>query len=280
LQRERERVFRDEQERREQQRGFSRLKGIVETNQSNTALIRKSQSVVIKYKPTLTAADIRAIEVSTEDLRLYNDFLQQPKTGIVRLHDASVCLPNKNVIQADTGCPNNIEGKATGFSFRRNDYSFASLSDIFFVKNKFSAPGVFTVGIFSLLESGVEIKSFSASSKGIKQLAEFAAPDVQTDAERLHLLLKKGVEVDGSVYKSTADVKIGETYVIRSIAYRGKSLRDGSSGFKVNVLESDERADVLIVFRAVRKHEDGSITLIWKELARKPVPKTVFTEKD
>jgi hypothetical protein len=273
----REQAIRDNQARRREQIGLNRLRIISERHQS-AHLVRRKHAVLIKYKPSLTAADIRAIEIHEDDLRQFNYFLRQPKTGIVRLHNADVCLPNKNIIQAESNCPNNVSGKATGFSFRRDDYNFDSFSDIFFSKNSFSAPGMFTVGIFSRLGETIEIGTLTAASDGVRQLVEFTAPETQDEAERLLFLMKTGAEVGGRVYKSSAEVKINETYVLRSIAYRGKALRQVENGFKVNVLDTDERSDVLIVFRPVRKHDDGSVTLIWKELARKSVPKIVLKE--
>lgn len=259
------------------QKNLNRMRALSQRNQSRVYVVGKD-GVSIKSKPALTAADIRAIEISEEDLRQYGEFLRQPKTGIIRLHDAEICLPNRNLIQAESPCPNNVSGKATGFSFRRDDYSVAALSDVFFSKNSFSAPGMFTIGIFSKLGKNAGIEAQSLASDGVKQLVELIAPETADEAEELLYLIKTGAVVGGKVYKSSADIKINETYVLRSIAYRGKALRENGNGFKVNVLDSDERADVLIVFRPIRKYEDGSVALIWKEVAHKPAPKIVLTE--
>lgn len=237
-------------------------------------------SIHVGFKPALTAFDVRAIEVNDEDLRRFDGFLKQPKTGIVRLHDASVCVPNKNIIQADSPCPNNVTGKATAYSFRSDDYSFVAVSDIFFTKNTFLAPGRFTIGIFSRLGAKAEVEAQTVASDGVKQLVEFTAPETQEEAERLYALMKTGAVVGGSVYKSSAEFKLNETYVLRSIAYRGKTLRKDGGESKESGLGSDERADVLIVFRPVRRHDDGSVTIIWKELVRQPVPKLFLKENE
>lgn len=266
-------------ERRKQEDVY-RQQAIKERNERGVSLVRGNQGVFIKYKPALTPADIRAIEINEEDLRRFDNFLRQAKTGIVRLHDAAVCVPNKNIIKADSNCPNNVAGKATGYSFRRDDYSFSALSDIFFSKNAFSAPGMFTIGIFSRLGDRAEIDAQTAASYGVKQLVEFTAPETQEEAVRLYALMKKGAVVGGSVYKSSAEFKLNETYVLRSVAYRGKMLKKDGGASKENAIKADERADVLIVFRPIRKHDDGSVTLIWKELNRQPVPKLVLKENE
>ncbi len=270
-------VLREDQAQREQQQGISRMKAISGANQSNASLRRK-QGFLTRNKPTWNASDMQAIEIHPEDLRRFNDFLQKPKTGIVRLHDASICPPSKNIVQAESSCPNNVAGKATGYSFRRDDYTSAGFSDIYLSKNHLYAPGIFTIGIFSGLGADAGVEAQTAATDGIKQLADLTPPEDQIDVRRLFDLMKTGAEVAGKIYKSSAEVKLNETYVLRSIAYRGKVMKDAGDGVKVNVLEADERSDVLIVFRAVRKHDDGSITLIWKELARKPVPKIVLKE--
>lgn len=263
--------------KRRQREDFAR-QGASERNRRPS--VNGNQSIHVGFKPAVTAFDVRAIEINEEDLRRFDGFLKQPKTGIVRLHNASVCVPNKNIIQADSPCPNNITGKATAYSFRSDDYSFAALSDIFFTKNTFLAPGRFIIGIFSRLGAKAEVEVQTTASDGIKQLVEFTAPETQEEAERLYTLMKTGAVVGSSVYKSSAEFKLNETYVLRSIAYRGKTLKKEGGEIKENSLESDERADVLIVFRPIRKHDDGSVTLIWKELVRQPVPKLVLKENE
>jgi hypothetical protein len=280
IQQAREQTIRDAAARGTQEKGFERLRNISNRSPRSISLVRRKQGVFIKYKPALTAADIQAVQVHEEDLQRFNDFLQLPKTGIVRIHSADVCTPNKNIIQAESSCPNNVAGKATGYSFRLDDYNFQAYSDIFFSKNTFSAPGIFTIGIFSRLGDNAEIGSLTTSSEGVKQLVELNAPESRDDVKRLLYLMKTGAQVAGRIYKSSVPVKINETYVLRSIAYRGEALKKIEHGFKINVLDSDERSDVLIVFRPVRKHDDGSVTLIWKELARKSVPKIVLKESE
>jgi hypothetical protein len=43
-------------------------------------------------------------------------------------------------------------------------------------------------------------------------------------------------------------------------------------------IKDDKRVDLTISFRIIRKDADGSITLIWKELATKDVPELVFAD--
>ena len=255
----------------------ARLRTITERRQTTADLIRNNDNIFIKYKPNLTKEDINAIAVSPEDLRTFAGFLKQPGTGIIRLHSAEICTPEKLVIHATGNCPNNVEGKATGYSFREKDYKIKALSDILFANNKLSSAGIFTIGLLSNL-GDIDINNLNLTSNGIKQLAEYEPANDKTEMAKEYQLFTKGVQVGDNIYKRETEVKENNSYVLRSIAYKGKLIA-GSGVNKINFLADDNRKDVLVVFRIVRTHEDGSITLLWKELNRKPSPKVVLEEK-
>ena len=62
--------------------------------------------------------------------------------------------------------------------------------------------------------------------------------------------LINGVEINGRLYKNNVVMKIDTTYLLRSVNY------------------SFERSfkEISVVFRVIRKDDDGSVVLIWKEL--------------
>lgn len=62
--------------------------------------------------------------------------------------------------------------------------------------------------------------------------------------------LINGVEINGRLYKNNVVMKIDTTYLLRSVNY------------------SFERSfkEITVVFRVIRKDDDGSVVLIWKEL--------------
>ena len=273
----REQAARDAEMRRTITQGFLRLAAIRAENQENIRLIRKNGDVSFKYKPALTKQDIEAVSINPADLTQFKEFLKQPDTGIVRLQNAGICLPESQVIQAVGTCPNNIVGKATGYSFRTNDYKNKIFSDIFFIKNAFSAPGVFTFGIFSNL-GNVDIQTLTLASGSIKELADFQPPADESKIKEQVQILNKGIQIGDSIYRTQATAAENNTYVLRTIAYNGCIMRNSASQ-RINILNDDQRKDVLLVFRVVRKHEDGSLTLLYKELRRQTVPKVVLEEK-
>lgn len=273
----RELAARDAQMRRISAEGFARLTAISAESQENVRLIRKNGDVSFKYKPALTKQDIEAVSINPADLTQFKEFLKQPDTGIVRLQNAGICLPESQVIQAVGTCPNNIVGKATGYSFRTNDYKNKIFSDIFFIKNAFSAPGVFTFGIFSNL-GNVDIQTLTLASGSIKELADFQPPADESKIKEQVQILNKGIQIGDSIYRTQATAAENNTYVLRTIAYNGRIMRNSASQ-RINILNDDQRKDVLLVFRVVRKHEDGSLTLLYKELRRQTVPKIVLEEK-
>lgn len=241
------------------------------------ALLRDKNGVYLRYKPSLTKADLEAISIHPADTRQFAAFLKQPDTGIVRLQSGDVCLPNRLVIQADSTCPNNIIGKATLYSFRENDYRPKALADIFFSENKFSSPGVFTLGVFANL-GNVPIEDLTLASNGIKQLAELQPALDKAEVEKQYATLTTGVQIGDYIYKREVEAKENSSFVLRTIAYKGKVFQGKGVG-KINILANDPRNDVTVVFRIIRKHDDGSVTLLWKELDRKPSPKIVLEEK-
>jgi hypothetical protein len=237
-------------------------------------LTRRGKETRVKYNPRLNEQDIRAIEVSPADLQNYGEFLKSPKTGIIRLQNADVCSPNDLVLQASNTCPNNITGKATAFSFRAEAYRLPMFADVFFKGNKFVAKGAFIIGVLSDL-GPADINSLDATSDGIKQLLEFQPPENENEIAVQHATLKRGLQVGKYIYKTEIEIKQGNSYVLRSVAYKGKIWR-GSGIDKINVLDGDERKDITVAFRILRILNDNSVIFLWKEISRTAPPKIVL----
>ena len=87
------------------------------------------------------------------------------------------------------------------------------------------------------------------------------------------------MQIGSFIYGPEVPVNLGHAYVLRSVAYKGKILK-GNRSNNVNLLAEDERKDVTVVFRPLRRMDDGSIILLWKELGRASPPEIVLEAKN
>ena len=88
-----------------------------------------------------------------------------------------------------------------------------------------------------------------------------------------------GIENDGFFYCRNLEASENTTYVLRSIAYRGSYYR-AIEGFVYDELDFDERRDVTVAFRIVRRDSE-SVTILWKilENQKSPAIKKISPEK-
>src|SRR5258708_34017127 len=270
-----EQRVRDEASRRRQDAAFSRLHTLKD-EQKAREMVRRKDGISLPLNPSLTKKDREAIAINPDDTKQFLALLQQGHSGIVRLQSANVCNPADKVIQAASGCPDNIAGKATSYSFRTDEYKTGLLADIQYLNNNLVAPGIYTTGIFSNL-GDVDINSLGLASNGVRQLAAFVPANAVAELQSQDRQMTTGMRIENYLYKREGALKVNSTYVLRTIAYKGRMLGvvDGRS---VNLLDLDTRKDLTVVFRVVREHPDGSVTLVWNQLDVKPPPKIIQNE--
>jgi hypothetical protein len=80
-----------------------------------------------------------------------------------------------------------------------------------------------------------------------------------------------GLNDKGMVFKKFLPVKVDDTYVIRSIAFKGKVPREHYN-IKYDELDFDHRKDIVAVFRVLHQDFNGTATILWKILQTKPSP--------
>ncbi|MFZ1701716.1 MAG: hypothetical protein WBO10_12665 [Pyrinomonadaceae bacterium] len=231
--------------------------------------------ISVRYNKFLSAEDSQAIFILPVDITAYEDFLREPKTGIVRLQRSDVCPQKTIVLRGADNCPNAIRGKATAFSFRTGRYRDTNLADIVFNGDKIAKSGTLTIGILSDL-GDTDIDSLSMTSEGVRQLSDFTPASVESEIDRQYAVLQRGAVIGNHVYGPDVAPVVGNTYVMRSVAYRGKI---GNEGKGFNPLLDDERVDVTVAFKVIRKLSDGSIVMVWKELARRDSPDIIIDTK-
>lgn len=207
------------------------------------------------------------------DLDTYSNFLNQRKTGILKLRADTGCAENSKVIIANDECLKfSMPGAGSSYSFRTNDYRLRRLADLTFIDDKFSAFGLLTQILF--VEIGdVPIDNVTLDSEQVKFLVNFQP---QSEFEKFkeihHKLVTVGIKNGNSLYKREITPAANMTYALRSTAYEAEVFR----AYEDEVYDEfsfDQRKDVIIIFRVIRKNPNQDITILWKELSRKNSPK-------
>lgn len=213
-----------------------------------------------------TSDELKSVAPNREDLQKYAAFLQQPDTGLIKLINDAGCSENSKIIVATAECLNyKFPGAGSSFSFRTNSYRLPRLADLTFTENSFQATGVHLHGIFVNI-GDVPLEKVSLNTRGLQSLSTFEPATEFRNAAKIDKVLSSGVVIDGFIYRRALYAKENTTFALRSVAYGGKSYR-AVGGITYNELNFDKRRDVIVIFRVVRTHRDGSVSILWKKLS-------------
>lgn len=217
------------------------------------------------------------------DLITYKDFLSQPKTGLFRLFPDLEC-ESKLVVRIGGGCGEAVS-HSWSYSFRQKDYSNDILFDVKLKGGNIISDSFHSQGI--LVDLGnVPLENILIADEGIKFLVDFKPETRLRDARNQFLQIEKGIASANYFYAKSVKAKESRTYAARLIAYKKQVLHSsrfsGLSGDIVKYLKlnEDQRIDLIIAFRIIRKDGDGNLTILWKELNRQNSPKLVFGKND
>jgi len=227
--------------------------------------------------------ELRKIELlrapNPEDSVKYQDFLRQPKTGLFRLFPDLGC-DSKLLVQVDDDCADAIP-YGWSYSFRKKDYSYDFLFDIRLKDNNLISDSFHSQSI--LVDLGdVPLKEISITDDAMKFLIEFKPETRLNEARNQFLQITQGITSANRLYAKNVKAKENTTYAARFIAYQRQSLPSSKiAGLSKDItqyekLKYDERIDLTIAFRVVRKEKDGDITILWRELKRQKSPKIIF----
>lgn len=220
--------------------------------------IRPSSEQKLRLSP---AADV---------LSKYSDILRRTDARLVKLFPDLGCV-EQFVVRTEKPCLNYIP-HSSFYSFRKDNYSDRWLSDIGFKNDTFFTDGLLSNGIIVSL-GDIPFESVTTRTDGMQFLTDYETARDATEIVAKGRQMAGRIRNKGFEYGWTAPVRENITYAIRSIAYRGRMIRSAGRGYFYNVLEGDKRVDVVAVFRVVSKDNDGSITVLWRELDRKKAPK-------
>ena len=216
--------------------------------------------------------ETQALSVSESLVAEYRAFLNGPNTGIVKLSVRAECVSDTDKIVADDACiPYKFPGAGIAYSFRTESYRLPRLADIILHEGVFKTGGAFQQVAMADI-GNVAIEDVTLDTRGIKYLLEFEPIADSDQFTRMEDLIIKGIERDGFLYRKGHLVKENSTYVLRSIAYRGKYMRS-VDGVPYDELDLDRRRDAIVAFRVVEKDPAGNITIVWKRLRDLEAPK-------
>jgi len=224
-----------------------------------------------------------ARRVEAADFNRYSEFLNTGKTGIFKLFPDYDCV-TKDVVRTDGECKNFVFASSS-FSFRTGGYIHPYYHDFGFNHGEIYSNAFFSQGILVSL-GDVPIESVTPSRDELKFVFDFQPASDPDGARKSAVRLKDGIESGGFNYSSHFLPGENTTYVLRSIAYDianalpAVTETTSMSELRFHTLARDKRADVVILFRIVRKGPDGSLTIVWKELDRKEAPKIKFSKGD
>ncbi len=201
------------------------------------------------------------------------EFLKAKNTGLARLFPDKNCGEGLIVdVKELERCANTAEIKGGGslYSIRLKEMpnnlplelilSYVGLSDIHFVGDKLIVGNEHTQDIICNIGE-VELAEINAKSEALKFLTDFKPGKTITQVKSQNEKLKKGVGINNYNYSTLATVKLNNTYVLRSIAY--KRFFDSQTFWTT---------DQLVVFKIVGQEADGSIIILWRKLKEKNAP--------
>lgn len=224
--------------------------------------------------PSREETDVLA--VSEPLLNRHSEFLKDRNSGIVKLNFNSSCLAGTDLVVATEAClPFKMPGAGAAFSFRTESYRLPRLADVILHDGIFKTGGAFQQVLMAEL-GDIAIESISLNSTSLKYLVDLKPVDDSNEFTKFENEIKKGIQTNGFLYRKGQFVKQNTTYVLRSIAYRGKYFR-AIDGIQYDEMDFDRRRDVIVTFRVVDKDPAGNITILWRRLkdAESPVLKIV-----
>lgn len=219
-----------------------------------------------------TKDELKVVAPDSDLRNKFADFLRREDTGLFKFVVDYGCARNDKIVAATENCLKfTMPGAGNSYSFRTNNYRIRRLADLTFTGKSFYVTGILTHGI--LVNIGdVPLENITLQTAGTKFLSEFQPVSDLEKAVEIERELISGIKKDGFLYSRALSAVENTTYLLRSIAYNGKILR-AVRGITYNELDFDKRKDVIIAFRVVRRDEDGSVTILWKELLEKDAPK-------
>lgn len=211
---------------------------------------------------------------NSEDSQKFVQFLNEKQTGLIKLIADQGCDKQFAVVITSPHCDKySMPGTATSYSFREETYRIKDLGDLFFTGEQFQSVGDLIQGIF-LNIGDIPLESVDLTTNEVSALMAITTPEDLGKADEMtrKLFSDEGLKNGEYTFRGNVPVAENNSYILRSIAYRGNKYRT-LQGMTYDEFEFDKRREIVVVFRVVRLEGKESATVLWKELANEKSPK-------
>ncbi len=262
----------EERRRRQQDQAFDRLRSLeaIHTRNGESGEIQLANINALYRKPT--RKELELLKPDPRDIQKYAAFVKAKNAGLFVLIPDAGCSENTKILVVTPECSRySMPGAGSSYSFRTRNYRIPTLADLTYDGESLIGNGAL-VDVVLVDVGDVALDKITPQSNGLQFINEFYPITDPNKAFERSELLGKGIAHRGFVYGRGVFATEGTTFVMRSIAYRGKRMR-AAGRFVYNELDYDKRMDIVVGFRIIRKGNDGSITILWKELSKQKSPK-------
>lgn len=233
------------------------------------SISEKTESLVLKRQENA----LKKLKPLDEERAAFEEFLKQSNTGLIKFAAETNCAAILDITNPDVDCLNYyIPGKGRAYSFRKDRYTHEAFADLERLNGAFVAPGTYILGLMASL-GDMPIETIDLENKNVSALLKFTPADEIEDIVRQEKEITKGKQLGELVYTKAVPIEESKTYLLRSVAYRAKFVNMPKTERKKGSLDDDDRSDVVIAFRVVRKYTDNTLLLLWKEIFRRYSPK-------
>ena len=201
------------------------------------------------------------LEIAPEIKAEHAAFLKKRDTGVFKLLGYGT-ENDQLAIKSDSSekMTDPIFRATSTYSFREKELG-SWLSDIAYIDGQIS--GTMATSHLILTQLGAEdIASVTAETPGMPFLANFAQAKTPEEFDQISARLAPGISDGGFRYTTSTWPRVGKVYGMRLVAY----------GYRRGNAFSPGEKDLLLAFKIAARDEDGSITVVWKELHRKDAP--------
>ena len=260
----REDIMRDNLEQR-----MNNMRNLDTLARRQAELERAKEPKARYYRPEMTKDLERRLEISDSFMARYGPFLSKPGTGIIRLIEQADCSAIKKESKAAECYQENanIREFANAFSFRARERVHFGSSDVAMAKGHIVG-GRRSVQTILVAIDDAELENAGPETPELAYLFDFRPAEDAAGMDAQFEDLRAGMSVANfgaeglskkTTYSKTARIELGGIYALRAIGYRSAALAGG-----------DKDSDVVIVFKVVEADGRGGVTLLWREVARKP----------